>query len=278
MRRRAGRLLWVPAVAIGLALIVGYILLGVFGPWIAPYDPNDQDLLAALQPPSGQHWFGTDDLGRDLASRVIVAARADLTIVALGMLLSLVIAVPVGLIAGFVGGRADRFLIGASDAALTFPSLVLAVVLVSLFGAGLQSVIVAVGLTNAPALARLIRSLVLSTAAAEYVEAARALGASPLRQIGQHIAPNIAGRVIVYTTLMGSTAMLTVTALGFLGLGVQPPAPEWGNMLATTRTYLATASWLLAAPGIAIILFILGLNLLGDALRDLFDPKLLWRP
>lgn len=118
----------------------------------------------------------------------------------------------------------------------------------------------------------------LSTAAAEYVEAARALGASPLRQIGQHIAPNIAGRVIVYTTLMGSTAMLTVTALGFLGLGVQPPAPEWGNMLATTRTYLATASWLLAAPGIAIILFILGLNLLGDALRDLFDPKLLWRP
>lgn len=150
MRRRAGRLLWVPAVAIGLALIVGYILLGVFGPWIAPYDPNDQDLLAALQPPSGQHWFGTDDLGRDLASRVIVAARADLTIVALGMLLSLVIAVPVGLIAGFVGGRADRFLIGASDAALTFPSLVLAVVLVSLFGAGLQSVIVAVGLTNAP--------------------------------------------------------------------------------------------------------------------------------
>ncbi len=278
MRRRARRLLRVPAMAIGLALIVGYILLGVLGPWIAPYDPNEQDLLAALQPPSGHHWFGTDDLGRDLASRVIVAARADLTIVVVGMLLSLAIAVPVGLIAGFVGGRADRFLIGVSDAALTFPSLVLAVVLVSLFGAGLQSVIVAVGLTTAPALARLIRSLVLSTAAAEYVEAARALGASPLRQIRQHIAPNIAGRVIVYTTLMGSTAMLTVTALGFLGLGVQPPAPEWGNMLATTRTYLATASWLLAAPGVAIILFILGLNLLGDALRDLFDPKLLWRP
>jgi peptide/nickel transport system permease protein len=277
MRRRLWRLLRVPAMAIGLVLIVGYILLGVFGPWIAPHDPNEQDLLAALQPPSGHHWFGTDDLGRDLASRVIVAARADLTIVVLGVFLSLAIAVPVGLIAGFVGGRTDRFLIGVSDAALTFPSLVLAVVLVSLFGAGLRSVIVAVGLTTAPALARLIRSLVLSTVAAEYVEAARALGASPLRQISRHIAPNIAGRVAVYTTLMGSTAMLTVTALGFLGLGVQPPAPEWGNMLATTRTYLATASWLLAAPGVAIILFILGLNLLGDALRDLFDPKLLWR-
>jgi ABC-type dipeptide/oligopeptide/nickel transport system permease subunit len=166
----------------------------------------------------------------------------------------------------------------ASDAALTFPSLVLAVVLVSLFGAGLQSVILAVGLTTAPALARLVRGLVLTTAQAEYVDAALALGAGSLRVIRRHILPNIAGRGIVYTTLMGSYAMLTVTALGFLGLGVQPPTAEWGNMLATTRTYLATAPWLLAAPGAAIVLFIFGINSLGDALRDLFDPKLLWRP
>lgn len=272
------RLVRVPSVAAGLVLVAGYALVGLFAPWLTPQDPNALDLLTALRPPSAAHWFGTDDLGRDLASRVIVAARADLSIVVLGMLLSLAIALPVGLLAGFAGGRTDRVLIGISDAALTFPSLVLAVVLVSLLGVGLQSVIVAVGVTTAPALARLIRSLVLTTVGAEYVEAARALGATPLRLIGRHILPNIAGRVIVYATLMGSTAMLTVTALGFLGLGVQPPAPEWGNMLATTRTYLATAPWLLAAPGGAIILFILGLNLLGDGLRDLFDPKLLWRP
>lgn len=277
-RRRAGRLLRVPAIAVGLGLVGGFILLGIFAPWIAPYDPTAQDLLAVLQPPSATHWLGTDDLGRDLASRVIVAARADLTIVTLGVGLSVAIAVPLGLIAGFVRGRTDRVLISISDTALTLPSLVLAVVLVSLFGAGLQSVIVAVGLTTAPALARLIRSLVLTTVGAEYVEAARAIGAGPIRLIRKYIAPNIGGRVIVYTTLMGSHAMLTVTALGFLGLGVQPPAAEWGNMLATTRTYLATASWLLLAPGGAIVLFILGLNLLGDALRDLLDPKLLWRP
>jgi peptide/nickel transport system permease protein len=278
MDRRLRRLLRVPAIVAGVALMGGYILLGVCAPWIAPQDPNAQDLLAALQPPSAGHWFGTDDLGRDLASRVIVAARLDLAIVGLGILLAMVIAAPVGMAAGFLGGRTDRLLMSVSDTALTFPSLVLAVVLVSLFGAGLQSVVVAVGLTAAPALARLVRSLVLTTAGLEYVDAARAIGAGPMRLIRRHILPNIAGRVIVYTTLMGSYAMLTITALGFLGLGVQPPAAEWGNMLATTRTYLATAPWLLAAPGTAIVLFIFGLNLLGDALRDLFDPKLLWRP
>ena len=278
MPRRLRRLLRVPAMVAGIALVGGYLLLGLVAPWIAPHDPNTQDLLTALQPPSPEHWFGTDDLGRDLASRVIAAARVDLAIVGLGIALALVIAMPLGLAAGYAGGRVDRLLMGVSDAALTFPSLVLAVVLVSLFGAGLQSVIVAVGLTTAPALARLIRSLVLTTAGAEYVEAARALGGGTLRLVARHILPNIGGRMIVYTTLMGSYAMLTVTALGFLGLGVQPPAAEWGNMLATTRTYLATAPWLLAAPGTAIVLFIFGMNLLGDALRDLFDPKLLWRP
>jgi ABC-type dipeptide/oligopeptide/nickel transport system permease subunit len=263
---------------LGLILVGGYIVLGLTAPWVAPHDPDAQDLTTSLQPPSAAHWFGTDDLGRDLASRVIVAARADLMIVVVGTALALAIAIPVGLVAGFAGGRLDRLLMSLSDAGLTFPSLVLAIVLVSLFGAGLQSVIIAVGLTTAPALARLIRSLVITTTGTEYVEAARALGSGPLRLIRRHIFPNIVGRVIVYTTLMGSYAILTVTAMGFLGLGVQPPAAEWGNMLATTRTYLATAPWLIAAPGAAIILFIFGLNLLGDALRDLFDPKLLWRP
>ncbi len=278
MSKRLARLLRVPAMAAGIVLVIGYIFLGASAPWVAPYDPTAQDLAVALQPPSSRHWLGTDDLGRDLASRVIVAARVDLAVVVLGVVLATAIALPMGLAAGFARGKTDRVLMGASDAALTFPSLVLAVVLVSLFGAGLQSVILAVGLTTAPALARLVRGLVLTTAQAEYVDAARALGAGPLRVIGRHILPNVAGRGIVYTTLMGSYAMLTVTALGFLGLGVQPPTAEWGNMLATTRTYLATAPWLLAAPGAAIVLFIFGINSLGDALRDLLDPKLLWRP
>ncbi len=278
MSKRLARLLRVPAMAAGIVLVTGYIFLGASAPWVAPYDPTAQDLAVALQPPSSRHWLGTDDLGRDLASRVIVAARVDLAVVVLGVALATAIALPMGLAAGFARGKTDRVLMGASDAALTFPSLVLAVVLVSLFGAGLQSVILAVGLTTAPALARLVRGLVLTTAQAEYVDAARALGAGPLRVIGRHILPNVAGRGIVYTTLMGSYAMLTVTALGFLGLGVQPPTAEWGNMLATTRTYLATAPWLLAAPGVAIVLFIFGINSLGDALRDLLDPKLLWRP
>jgi peptide/nickel transport system permease protein len=275
---RMARLLRVPALAIGIVLVAGYILLGVAAPWIAPYDPDAQDLASALQPPSSQHWLGTDDLGRDLTSRVVVAARVDLAVVVLGMGMAVLIALPVGLAAGFAGGTVDRVLMGLSDAALTFPSLVLAVVLVSLFGAGLRSVIFAVGLTTAPALARLVRSLVLTTVQAEYVDAARALGAGTLRMVHRHVLPNIIGRGIVYTTLMGSYALLTVTALGFLGLGVQPPTAEWGNMLATTRTYLASAPWLLAAPGVAIVLFIFGVNSLGDALRDLFDPKLLWRP
>jgi ABC-type dipeptide/oligopeptide/nickel transport system permease subunit len=278
MRRRLRPLLRVPAIVGGAALVAAYLAVGLLAPWLTPHDPDEQDLLAALQPPSRAHWLGTDDLGRDLASRVIAAARVDLVVVVVGVLLAVVVAAPVGLVAGFAGGRTDRLLMTASDAALTFPSLVLAVVLVSLFGAGVRSVIVAVALTAAPALARLVRSLVLQTVYLEYVDAARALGAGAGRLIARHLVPNIVGRLVVYTTLMGSYAMLTVTALGFLGLGVQPPAAEWGNMLATSRTYLATAPWLLAAPGLAIVGFIFGLNLLGDALRDLFDPKLLWRP
>ncbi len=276
--RRLTRVLRAPVTAAGTILVAAYLMLGAGGPWTAPYDPDAQDLGAALQPPSPRHWLGTDDLGRDLASRVIVAARVDLAVVVLGLAVAVGTALPVGLVAGYAGGTADRALMGLSDAALTFPSLVLAVVLVSLVGAGLRSVVLALGLTTAPALARLIRSLVLTAARAEYVEAARALGAGAPRMIWRHILPNIAGRVAVYMTLAGSYAVLTITALGFLGLGVQPPTAEWGNMLATTRTYLATAPWLIAAPGAAIVVFIFAVNAVGEALRDLFDPRLVWGP
>jgi peptide/nickel transport system permease protein len=276
--RRLPRLVRTPAVAAGIGLIAGFLVLAAAGPWLAGRDPLEQDLAEFLQPPSAASWFGTDELGRDLLSRVVVAARADLALVVAGIALAAGVAFPFGLAAGYLQGALDRVVTALSDAVLTFPSLVLAVVLVSLFGAGLRGVVAAVGLTTAPALLRLIRSLVLQTAAQDYVDAARALGAGHPAIVARHVLPNILGRSIVYTTLLGSHALLTITALGFLGLGIQPPAPEWGNMLANARTYLGTAPWLTVFPAIAIVLFILGLNLLGEALRDLLDPKLLWRP
>jgi ABC-type dipeptide/oligopeptide/nickel transport system permease subunit len=277
-RRRARRLLTTPAVAGGLGLIVAVLVVGAVAPWLAGRDPLEQDLAEFLQPPSRGRWFGTDDLGRDLWSRVIVAARVDLALVVLGIGIAVGLALPLGLVAGYFRGPLDRAITALSDAVLTFPTLVLAVVLVSLFGAGLRGVVAAVGLTTAPALLRLIRALVLQTAALDFVDAARALGAGHAAILARHVVPNILGRGIVYTTLLGSHALLTVTALGFLGLGIQPPAPEWGNMLANARTYLGTAPWLTVFPALAIVAFILGLNLLGEALRDLLDPKLLWRP
>jgi peptide/nickel transport system permease protein len=277
-RRRLTRLAAAPAVIGGAVLVAGFLLLGALAPWLVWRDPLEQDLAAFLTPPGRGAWFGTDDLGRDLASRVVAAARADLLLVVLGIALATALALPLGLVAGYFRGHLDRAVTALSDAVLTFPSLVLAVVLVSLFGAGLAGVVTAVGLTTAPALLRLVRALVLQTAAEEFVDAARALGAGHGAILRRHVVPAILGRAIVYTTLLGSHALLTVTALGFLGLGIAPPAPEWGNMVAGARTYLATAPWLVVFPALAIVLFILGLNLLGEALRDALDPKLLWRP
>jgi peptide/nickel transport system permease protein len=262
----------------GAVLIAGILLVAALAPWLAGRDPLEPDLAEFVQPPSAARWFGTDELGRDLWSRVLTAARADLTLVALGIAVAAALALPLGLLAGYIMGAFDRAVTALSDAVLTFPSLVLAVVLVSLFGAGLRGVVAAVGLTTAPALFRLIRALVLQTAALDFVDAARALGAGHAAILARHVVPAILGRVIVYTTLLGSHALLTVTALGFLGLGIQPPAPEWGNMLANARTYLGTAPWLTVFPALAIVAFILGLNLVGEALRDWLDPKLLWRP
>lgn len=264
--------------AAGVGLVAGFLFLGALAPWLHGRDPLEQDLTAFLEPPAATAWFGTDELGRDLLSRVVAAARADLLLVILGIGLAVALALPLGLLAGYFRGPLDRAVTALSDAVLTFPSLVLAVVLVSLFGAGLPGVVAAVGLTTAPALLRLVRSLVLQTAGQEFVDAARALGAGHAAILARHVVPAILGRGIVYTTLLGSHALLTVTALGFLGLGIQPPAPEWGNMLANARTYLGTAPWLIVFPAVAIVLVILGLNLLGEALRDWLDPKLLWRP
>ncbi len=262
-----------PLAALGTSVVLAYLGIAAAAPWLVPYDPLAQDLSSALSPPDRTHPFGTDSLGRDLLSRVIAAARVDLTITAGGTGIAAAIAVSVGLASAYIGGPADRVVSAAADSALTFPTLVLAVVLVNLAGNSLGTVIAAVAATATPALLRVVRSTVLQTATLEFIDAARATGAGPMRIVYRHLLPNIVGQAAVYTTLLASQAVLTVTALGFLGLGVQPPTPEWGAMLARSRTYLNAAPFVMLFPGLAIGGLVLGLNLLGDALQDAFDPR-----
>jgi peptide/nickel transport system permease protein len=262
-----------PLAALGTSVVLAYLGIAAAAPWLVPHDPLAQDLSSALSPPDRTHPFGTDSLGRDLLSRVIAAARVDLTITAGGTGIAAAIAVSVGLASAYIGGPADRVVSAAADSALTFPTLLLAVVLVNLAGNSLGTVIAAVAATATPALLRVVRSTVLQTATLEFIDAARATGAGPMRIVYRHLLPNIMGQAAVYTTLLASQAVLTVTALGFLGLGVQPPTPEWGAMLARSRTYLHAAPFVMLFPGLAIGGLVLGLNLLGDALQDAFDPR-----
>ncbi|HYM91241.1 MAG TPA: ABC transporter permease [bacterium] len=272
-RRFLRGLLGAPLAALGVGVVLAYIGVAGGAPWLAPYDPLVQDLSAALAPPSPAHPFGTDPLGRDLLSRVIAASRVDLTIAATGTGVASALAVPLGLASAYAGGAIDRAIAAALDSALTFPTLLLAVVLVNLVGNGLGTVIGAVAVTATPALFRVVRGAVLQIAVAGFVDSARAAGAGSLRIIWRHLLPNIVGQAAVYATLLASQAVLTVTALGFLGLGVQPPTPEWGAMLARSRTYLSAAPFVMLFPGLAIGGLVLGLNLLGDALQDALDPR-----
>lgn len=272
-RRLVRSLFGTPLASLGTGVILAYLGIAAAAPWLAPHDPLAQDLSSVLAPPDGTHPFGTDSLGRDLLSRVIAGARVDLTITAGGSGIATAIAVSVGLASAYLGGPVDRVASAAADSALAFPTLLLAVVLVNLVGNSLGTVIAAVAVTATPALFRVVRGAVLQTATLEFVDAARAIGAGPLRIVYRHLLPNIVGQAAVYATLLASQAVLTVTALGFLGLGVQPPTPEWGAMLAKSRTYLSAAPFVMLFPGLAIGGLVLGLNLLGDALQDAFDPR-----
>lgn len=271
-RRLARSLFATPLAAAGTAVVLGYLGVALAAPWLTPHDPLAQDLSAVLVPPSGPHPFGTDPLGRDLLSRVIAGTRVDLMITVLGSVLAAAIAVPTGIASGYARGTVDRAVSAAADSALTFPTLLLAVVLVNLVGNSVGTMIGAVAVTATPALLRVVRGASLQAAAAGYVDAARATGAGPARIMYRHLLPNIVGQAAVYTTLLASQAVLTVAALGFLGLGVQPPTPEWGGMLAKSRTYLDTAPFVMLFPGLAIGGLVFGLNLLGDAFQRAVDP------
>lgn len=267
LRRNRGALL-------GMMVLAIFALSGLLAPWLSPYDPYRADLEGSLAGPSQTHLLGTDELGRDILSRILYGARVSMVIGAISVSIGVVLGVPIGLFGGYFGGRVDLFSQRAIDVLLGFPSIILAIVLVTVLGIGLVNVMIAVGIVSVPTYARLIRGQVLSLKTQEFVEAARALGAGSGRIVLHHIFPNTLAVLIVQTTLQVASAILAAAALGFLGLGVQQPTAEWGAMLSTARQYIQLAPHTLIFPGLAIMLTVMGFNLLGDGLRDALDPRM----
>ena len=258
---------------LGLAIIVLFVLVAVLAPLIAPYDPAQQSWTSIRKPSSLAHWFGTDESGRDLLSRVIFGGRASLLAGVVSVTIALGLGVPIGLLAGYGGRWIDAVLSRIADAMLAVPFLILAIALAAFLGPSLQNAMIAIGLTAAPIFVRLTRGQVMAVMVEDYVEAARAVGNPPVRIAFRHILPNILPALIVQSTLSIATAIIAEASLSFLGLGQQPPAPSWGSMLNTAQRFLTLAPWLAVWPGLAIFLVVLSFNLLGDALRDALDPR-----
>lgn len=263
-----------PLAMVGLVIVVGMIVMALFAPQLAPHDPLKPDFLAFLQPPSEKYRLGTDELGRDVLSRVIFGARASLSAGLVSMTIALLIGVPVGLLSGYYRGFVDEYIVmRLADAMMAFPVIVIALALAAVLSPSLSTAMLAIGVVYAPVFMRLTRGQVLEVRQAEYVEAARAIGAGNAAILLRHILPNIMAPVLVQASLGVASAILVEAALSFLGLGVQPPTPSWGSMLRLGFGYLDRAPWASFWPGLAIFLTVLGINLLGDGLRDIFDPK-----
>ena len=258
---------------VGAAIVAGFVTLALLAPWIAPYDPNASDWMAIRQPPSGVHPFGTDDLGRDVLSRVIFGARASLGAGFVSILVALAIGVPLGLVAGYFRPVADVVISRIADALLAVPFLVLAIALAAFLGPSLENAMIAIGLSVMPIFVRLVRGQTLVVAAEEYVVAARSLGVGDARIVLRHVLPNVSGPIVVQATLTLAAAVLAEASLAFLGLGQLPPAPSWGSMLDVARQFLEEAPWMAVWPGLAIILLVVGVNLLGDGLNDALGPR-----
>ncbi|HEW91311.1 MAG TPA: ABC transporter permease [Thermotogaceae bacterium] len=259
---------------IGSFVVLFFIIIAIFAPYIAPYDPIAQDLSQRLQPPSSKHLFGTDQFGRDIFSRVIYGSRIAIWIIILVSIISGGIGTLIGVFAGYFGGIVDEVLMRITDMFLAFPSLVLAMAFAAAMGPSLTNTIIAISLVYWTVYARLARAEALRIKNTEYIEAERAMGASNFRIIFLHVLPMCISPVLVQLTLRMGTIILTAAGLGFLGLGAQPPTPEWGAMVSDGRNYLVDQWWISTFPGIAIAIVVLGFNLLGDGIRDMLDPRL----
>ena len=258
----------------GLLIVLALILIAIFANFLAPYSPYQGDLMTTrLLPPSSAHWFGTDDQGRDILSRVIHGSRITLFVVALVAVLAAPIGLLVGTVAGYAGGWVDAALMRITDIFLAFPRLILALAFVAALGPGIENAVIAIAITSWPPYARMARAETLTIRQTDYIAAAQLLGASPWRIVFRHIMPLCVSSVIVRVTLDMAGIILTAAGLGFLGLGAQPPTPEWGALIANGRQYVLDQWWVAAAPGAAIFVVSLAFNLLGDGLRDALDPK-----
>jgi peptide/nickel transport system permease protein len=272
--RRALRRLWRRRTAVwGLAVVAAMILLAVAAPLVAPFDPVQTSWSLVRKAPSASHWFGTDEVGRDLLSRVIWGARASLAAGVISVSIAVGIGVPLGMLAGYVGGLVDGVISRIADAMLACPFLILAIALAAFLGPSLGNAMIAIGIAATPVFVRLARGQVLAVKAEDYVEAARAVGNPPWRIVLRHILPNILPSLMVQASLSIAAAIIAEAALSFLGLGQQPPAPSWGSMLNAAQRYLVQAPWMAIYPGLMIFGIVMSLNVLGDALRDALDPR-----
>ncbi|MBI4278075.1 MAG: ABC transporter permease [Armatimonadetes bacterium] len=259
---------------LGLTIVAVITLTAVAAPWLAPYDPLRQNLTRMLTPPGDAYALGADGFGRDVLSRIIWGSRVSVAVGLLSVLLGATFGSVIGVVAGFFGGRIDGLIMRLVDIAMSFPLLLLAIAIVTVFGRGMANLVVAIGIGNIPHFARLTRGETLRIRGLEYVDASRALGASAGRIILRDVVPNMMATIVVLTTLRTSFAVLTESSLSFLGLGLPPPLPSWGVMLAEGQRFLTLAPWVSIFPGTAIALLVLGLNLFGDGLRDALDPRL----
>ncbi|PLR76004.1 peptide ABC transporter permease [Bacillus sp. V3-13] len=258
----------------GTIIVLFFIVLAIFAPVIAPSGINEQDFSKKLQPPSSQHWFGTDDFGRDILSRVIFGARISLRVGFISVLGSIVAGCLLGIIAGYYGKWVDTVISRLFDIMLAFPSILLAIAIVAVLGPSLTNALIAIAIINIPNFGRLIRSRVLSVKQEEFIVAAKAVGMSDQRILFVHVLPNSMAPIIVQGTLAIATAIIEAAALGFLGLGAGAPNPEWGKMLSDAKQFMIQAPWTMIFPGLAIMLTVLGFNLMGDGLRDALDPRM----